>query len=644
MPRLLDGPAARRGWWPLLAAGVILLLPWQEAGDQRTLFDLIQVLALASALVMPTLARPPLSGGIGTGWLMAYLAWGALMALRPGYHFAAALEIWAQLVAALWFLALAHTPMPGPLRRRLSGMVVAAAVVQAVWALIEAGGGRAGGTFVNRNFLAAYLNIALAVAIWFALRRGGWARVVAVLSGMVLALTVLATGSRGGLLGLLTVVLLSVPMRQLPLSVRAHPRAFTAGALVLAVLAVLGVWYWAGVRADALDPYRHHRRYIWSAAASVSAGHPWFGVGPGQLKWIAPAHNFPLDNEPFRYGRFWTTAHSMPLQRLVEEGWVGLGLVTAFLICLLRALRARARAAGFPLARAALPAIGSLLVHGCVDVPSDNAAVLLSLAALSGLALAPAVAGAGAEHPARGGRARSLGIRLGVPGLAALVLAGWGMLVAPWMANRAWTQFTNDPDPARAFESLEQAQRWNPYHRDYAYWLGRTMARASGRLTREHLALADGWLGRAGQIEPHDDRAEAERGLLMRRAASEAVFPAEAARRAALRRFEEAARRDPLDPRVRCYAGLVALRLGDFDRARAEAGEAARLEPNFLDAHLLAADASQRAGDRAGAKRALARFHAAQRNLRGYLPRNQYEEDLVRYNAAVLERLQESLK
>ncbi len=193
-------------------------------------------------------------------------------------------------------------------------------------------------------------------------------------------------------------------------------------------------------------------------------------------------------------------------------------------------------------------------------------------------------------------------------------------------------------------DSLQRALEWNPHHRDYAYTLGLTAARSSRELSLEQLAYADNSLARAARIDPHDDRAQTERGNLMMRAAAEGVVPAESALRAALRRYEEALRRDPLNPRLYLSAGLASRRLGEFDRAREFAHSAAALEPNYLDAHLLAADASQQIGEIKAARRELDRFEVARRTLRGHRPRNRYEEDLVKYNDAVLRGLQESLK
>jgi tetratricopeptide (TPR) repeat protein len=130
----------------------------------------------------------------------------------------------------------------------------------------------------------------------------------------------------------------------------------------------------------------------------------------------------------------------------------------------------------------------------------------------------------------------------------------------------------------------------------------------------------------------------------MMRAAVERLLPAPSSLSAAQRRYEEALRRDPLNPRLHLSAGLAVLRQGEFGRARDLALSAASLEPNCLDAHLLAADASLRMGEKRAARQALDRFEAAQRALRGHRPRNPYEEDLVKYNDAVLRGLQESLR
>lgn len=628
----------------LLLALVLFLLPWQEMGDQRTLPDLVQIVLLAAILLLPTAPRPLLSGGTGAGWLLAFVAWGALGILRPGYRFSAALEIWEQALAALCFLALAHSPLVELLRRRLAGVLVAGASLQAVWALALSDGERLSGSFVNRNFLAAYLNIALAVALAGCYARRGRDRLIAGAVALLLGSGVVLTGSRGGWIGLAAVLAASLLLGLITSGRRVSRRQIVATLAGALLLAGLGAALSFGVRRGEVDPYRYKRISIWKAALSATAQRPWSGLGPGQLKWMAPRHNFPLEGEPFRYSRRWKSAHSMPLQRLAEEGVIGLVLAAGFLIVVLRALRGRALSAGGGLARAALAALAGLLVQGAVDTPAEHPAVLLSMAALAGLALPPPDYGSGSSGSGTGGESPPLARRLGVPGLAVLVLAVWGLLVAPWMAHRAWLEFSRDTDGIPALASLERALEWTPYHRDYAYRLGRTAARASRSLNLEQMAFADNTLARAAQIDPHDDRADAERGKLMMRAAAEGVIPAPSALRAAGRRFEEAMRRDPLNPRLRLSAALAALRLGEHERARDLARSALELEPNFLDAHLMAADASAQMGDDDSAHQALERFRAARRALRDHVPRNRYEEDLVKYNDAVLRGLEERLE
>ncbi|MEE9218618.1 MAG: O-antigen ligase family protein [Acidobacteriota bacterium] len=628
----------------LLCALVLVLLPWQEVGDQRTLPDLVQLFLLAAVLLLPTVARPPLSDGLGLGWLVAVMAWGAAGVLRSGYRFSAGLEVWALGIAAIGFVALAHSPMVAPVRRRLAGALVAGAIVQAGWALALAGPERASGAFVNRNFLAAYLNVALAVALVQAIDRRGKARAVAILAALPIALAVLWTGSRGGVIGLVALLIVLIPYRRVLDLLSTVPGRAMAVALGAVLLVVLPLSIVIGVRSGEVDPYRYERLSIWKASLSAASEQPWIGLGPGQLQWVAPRYNFPLEGYPFRYSRVWKTAHNLPLQRLAEEGIIGVVLAAGFLLALVRALRAKVRCTGDSLARAALAALAAIMAQGMVDTPSEHPAVLLSLAVLAGLALAPTAPGPESTSAAAGGQALPVARRLGLPGLAVIGVAVWVLLVAPWMASRSWQQYSSDSDTVRALGSLQRALEWNPHHRDYAYTLGLTAARSSRELSLEQLAYADNSLARAARIDPHDDRAQTERGNLMMRAAAEGVVPAESALRAALRRYEEALRRDPLNPRLYLSAGLASRRLGEFDRAREFAHSAAALEPNYLDAHLLAADASQQIGEIKAARRELDRFEVARRTLRGHRPRNRYEEDLVKYNDAVLRGLQESLK
>jgi tetratricopeptide (TPR) repeat protein len=231
-------------------------------------------------------------------------------------------------------------------------------------------------------------------------------------------------------------------------------------------------------------------------------------------------------------------------------------------------------------------------------------------------------------------------LRIGLPGAAALAAGFWGAMAAPWVAHRSMQLFHSESEPRRAMAHLERALRFNPYQHAYQFQLGRIVWTARGRLDRRRVAAADRILERASRLNPHDGRADQERGRLLAQAAVGGVMPHESALRAALRRYEEAARRRPLDAECRKEAGIAALRLGEPARARREARAALALEPNFLDAHLLLADAEWRAGNAPAARAALTSFTEARERLASYTAANEYEELLLKYNDAVLARLE----
>jgi O-antigen ligase len=638
--------SALRRLWPALVALTLVLLPWYELGDPPTGLAVVHLLALAAILLTPTLAPAPLAGGMGTGWLAAWLAWVALSALGGGYRFSALLETWNHWVAVLWFLALAHAPLAAPQRRRLVAVLAAAAALHAAWALERslAGGQRSGGAFVNANFLAAHLNVALPAAVWLAVAGRGWRRWLAGGASALLAAALFTSGSRGGLwLGTIAALAVAVPYRRIGPAVRSHPRLAAAGLLAAAAGIGLGVAAWIELRDLGADPYAYHRLKIWERSLAVWRDHPWAGVGAGQLQWVAPALQFPLEEGPFRYSRFWTSAHSTPLHLLAERGIIGALLGAGFLLALLRALRARSRSEQGGLARASIAALAAVGAHGIVDTPMESAAVTFFLAAFLGLALGPSLAGAGAEERAGASRTRTVALRFGVPGLALIAMAAWGALAAPWIAHRAFLRFGRETDPRRALAAVQQALRWNPHQAFYAYGFGRAVSRASGSLGPRQVALAEIWLEQASALNPFDGRSDTERGHLMKRAAEEGALPVEAALRAALRRYEEAMRRRPLDARIRLYAGIAALRLGDLRRAGADAQAALDLEPSFLDALLLRADAEARSADKGRTRDTLRRFREARAALASWEPRNEYERDLVKYNEPVLVRLERAV-
>lgn len=248
------------------------------------------------------------------------------------------------------------------------------------------------GPYVNRSHFAGYLVMAIPLGLGFALealqslrrawtrRRVGWLALgggegnVFVRRGaeaMVLLVGLLASRSRGGILGF--------AVSALALSVAGRHRRLAV--LVGTVAAGLGVaWVGLGGLVDAFEArgIRGSRLDLWADMLPMARRFPVFGVG-----FNAFATAYPW------YQTVWRTdwigeAHNDYLQVLFDLGLLGAALVLPLLVLLFR--RARADAAGSPLALGLLASLLGLAAHALVDfnwqIPA-NAATYVSLAAVA---------------------------------------------------------------------------------------------------------------------------------------------------------------------------------------------------------------------------------------------------------------------
>ncbi|WP_252010476.1 O-antigen ligase [Ferrimonas sp. SCSIO 43195] len=186
-----------------------------------------------------------------------------------------------------------------------------------------------GSTLGDPNDLALVLLLPLSFAFSRALY-GGKGALVAGGIMLVLVMAIIATQSRGGLLGICGVTG-SLVLRRYRL-----PRWvwLLAPVLIMVLLMLAGIdqRQSGGAAESGIDESAMGRLYAWQAAASMAWTHPVFGVG--------------LDNflaNYFFYSPHWDgkshAVHSTWFQVLAEVGIVGLVLFVAFYVALLRRSR-----------------------------------------------------------------------------------------------------------------------------------------------------------------------------------------------------------------------------------------------------------------------------------------------------------------
>jgi O-antigen ligase len=339
-------------------------------------------------------------------------------------------------------------------RRWLTAAVLGAAVVQIlygagqwmsksaeIWDIPVPGDPtRLRGTFVNPDHLAAYLEIALAVAFawgWWGMRRARREQTPIesrlalaappVVIWLALFMGLAFTGSRGGLVAaVMAVVAQGLLLARAARRRRLAPVGAVAALAGIGVVAAIGLQEGFGRLAStsAYEVTWNARRQMYAATWDLWQGFPWLGAGLGAFRDAIPL------TQPGDLPGTWWHAHSDWLELPATVGIVGAAIFLAGLIPLVVRLgrgwisdrRSEDRAAVL----AALGALVSLAIHESIDFGLTMPATAVTLAALLGSASMacgtdePAVReqpAAAAPHPApaarpkrprpRGGRARS---------------------------------------------------------------------------------------------------------------------------------------------------------------------------------------------------------------------------------------------
>ncbi len=450
-PTFLNQAAAWGAW----GFGLLLVARRVPTGgaDGRGLGASWPLLAVLALLGLAAATAPWLNGLPGSLAMSALLTFaGAALVLLGGAALGASGRV--QDAARLLFVPLLVAAL-------LNVPVALIQVFHSEWAgnLLVAGASfaeRASGNLRQPNHLSSLALWGLVALAWLHGGRGSWRLSLAWLAMLALVATIVLTGSRTGVVGLLVLAAWGGIDRTLP----GRSRVLL---LALPLTYALGWWLfrlWAMRSlgsADAIDriapgaDYSSARFAIWSNALDLIGQHPWTGVGFGDF-------NFAWTLTPFpgRPQQFYDHAHNLPLHWIAELGLpLGLTLVAAMLLGLWRAFSAARTAA--PAQRMALRGafVLALLVglHSLLEYPLWYAYFLLPTAFALGLCLGSHRAAAAPTPAAAPGRRTSLGLALG----AALMLAGSALAVLDY--RRVVVIFSPSARAAPLVERIAEGQR-----------------------------------------------------------------------------------------------------------------------------------------------------------------------------------------
>ncbi|MFM8552496.1 MAG: O-antigen ligase family protein, partial [Nitrospiraceae bacterium] len=487
----------------------------------------------------------------------------------------------------------------------LLSVLVGMGLFEASWALAEGwwfGEPRPDGTFFNPNFLAGYLS-----AIWtvvfgclcydrqgFNRQRLGNRLVAQTATVVILALLLLAivwTGSRGGMLALVTGALLVAGMR-----------FGRKGAVVLMAAVLVSLLTPNPLRERLVAQYTEYatgssisyaRWQMWESAAREMGDHP-FGVGLGLYQYLYPRYAFPLEGDIVRYGKVAQTPHSEYLQMGVELGWGGL-------LLFIGGVAAVTREAGAMLAqrlrrwqRGLLVGISAgltgILVHAAVDSNLHEPAIAILVTLCVGIILSARRLVARRPAPertipiARGGLWAVVAVAL--VGVSTLHVVRLGVA---WMFHESGSQALAKRELVRAVADFQTAIRLDA---------GKTLYRSSiaaayfqmFERTRDPMAAqaASEELRRAIALNPLDGRLQGLLGYVLASAARAPEPPTvPSGQRAAwisqaITAYERAADLEPFSVFHGLELGRLYLAVGDLEKAETWVRNSVALEPNFL--------------------------------------------------------------
>ena len=195
--------------------------------------------------------------------------------------------------------------------------------------------------YYDANDLATYLVTAMPLGVYFLLTgRRAVGRVLAAGALAILTVAFVRTGSRGGFIALIAVIVFIV----LRYSAISLGRRLSAAVLVtIILLGTASNRYWEQMTTIASDDDYNRteetgRLQIWGRGIGYMLQHPLLGIGPGNFQTAEGTLSPLADRQQFGVGVRWNAAHNTYIQVGAETGVIGLLLFLVMIGSVLLAL------------------------------------------------------------------------------------------------------------------------------------------------------------------------------------------------------------------------------------------------------------------------------------------------------------------
>lgn len=239
------------------------------------------------------------------------------------------------------------------------------------------------GPYVNHNHYAGLMEMLIPLASGVAFLERGSKRVLLLFAAAVMALTVVFSRSRGGMIALaVEFVFVCVVLFRVQRNRRGVMAVFGA----MAMMAALVLWLGSDKLFERFsEPHDQYRVQIYRDSLSMAMHKPILGYGMGTFSTVYPAYR------SFYTNLFVNHAHNDYLEMLVDTGVVGLALFLWFLFSVFRSgwkkISDENDVEGRALTLAALTGVTGIVVHSFLDfnlhIPANAALFFVLCAAIA---------------------------------------------------------------------------------------------------------------------------------------------------------------------------------------------------------------------------------------------------------------------
>lgn len=621
----------RFSWLNILILLLVILfctLPFFEGGETPGGLLLIHASTLG-ILGFLIVARSSLTYPRFGFYFLGFFLIAALSTALAPYHYAAALQMWDFIMAALFILGICG--ILSNVDEKTSQMVPFVLFLAGSFATIASAiiygfdsGSRISSSFVNPNDFACFLLLMILLGL-YSLEQESRSSHRKLLGLLLLVLFVLAglTYSRTAVLALLAVFAMHLGKH------RFKKTMLLMGGLILICG---GLVFFRFFLRPSQDQFRYYRLRIWKSTLHAVQEEPYLGIGLNMLSHRALRYNFPTDVPVGRFGRVARSADSQYFQLLIETGFLGLFAFLFGWIGLFLALW-KLPTRYFFLGQASTV----VSVFALLSLPLNNTSILYLLCFLVTLpfALNPTKT----FHTVRLGR---------IGRISGLVLVCLFLIYGVYFPFRAHTEFEHalkSNDDVSAEKHLKNALYYNPFQPYYRFTFVKRVvdSRPTNLASSQWLFLIQ-VLDDSIRLNPEESnfylyKAKCWNYLFQKSPVLQYYSNAVSS-------FQAAIERDPYNPFLQLeFSAFLLLHEKNLSLSETHARRAIELEPAYLNAHLLLSEILFTEKKTAEARESFQQLEFLEQKYKGFLSpySDSYTQKLLTLNEKHKEQLANKL-